>query len=117
MELIDRNFEIRRSSDLIKVSIFIKEILANYPSNFKDSVDIATSELATNILKHAGRGELKILFDNEKFVMKTFNIGRLSILDFIDGTTNKNTLGIGIMVFLLESLLFSYRLQVAETLL
>jgi anti-sigma regulatory factor (Ser/Thr protein kinase) len=114
MELIDRNFEIRRSSDLIKVSIFIKEILANYPSNFKDSVDIATSELATNILKHAGRGELKILFDNEKFVMKTFNIGRLSILDFIDGTTNKNTLGIGLGVAGRSADEFYYKLNPVE---
>ena len=114
MEVIDRNFEIKKTSDQLKVSIFIKEILANYPSNIKDSVDIATSELTTNILKHAGRGELKILFDNEKFIMKTFNIGRLSILDFIDGVTNKNTLGIGLGVAGRSADEFYYKLNPVE---
>ncbi|MDY6820314.1 MAG: SpoIIE family protein phosphatase [Deferribacterota bacterium] len=95
---IDKTFEIRNNSDLIRVSIYLNKILINCPTNLKDLIEIASSELTTNILKHAEKGELKIYIDEKKIMLKSYNMGRLSVFDLMDGKTNKNSLGIGLGV-------------------
>ena len=97
-ETIDKTFEIKNHSDLIRISIFLNKILINCSKSIKDLIEIASSELSTNILKHAEKGELRIYIDEKKIILKTYNMGRLSVFDLMDGITNKNSLGIGLGV-------------------
>jgi anti-sigma regulatory factor (Ser/Thr protein kinase) len=114
MNKIDKTFVIKNNSDIVKITIFLKEILGNYPSNIRESVDIASSELTTNILKHSTTGELKLSIDDEKLILKACNTGKLSVLDFMDGRTNKNTLGIGLGVAGRSADEFYYKLSPVE---
>jgi len=114
MNIIEKNLEIKKEIDLIKASAFLNELLKDYPINFRDSAKIVVSELATNILKNANSGKLNIFMDNEKIIIKTFNIGKLSIFDFIDGISNKSTLGVGLGVAGRSSDEFYYTLTPVE---
>jgi anti-sigma regulatory factor (Ser/Thr protein kinase) len=105
---MDSNFASYRIEDrsyvaFVKRDIHSKLLQANFPKTRIAEIDIIISELASNIIKHAGEGELLYRIENQEDVL-SFEI--ISIDDgpgiadvqkmMKDGVSTKKTLGHGL---------------------
>jgi anti-sigma regulatory factor (Ser/Thr protein kinase) len=68
----------------------------NFKAKQCEEIRLIAAELADNVLKHSSRGTIQINAEDEYIEIISKNRGDLTGKDFIDGSSSKGTLGIGL---------------------
>lgn len=68
----------------------------NFKAKECEEIRLIAAELADNVLKHSSRGTIQINAEDEYIEIISKNRGDLTGKDFIDGSSSKGTLGIGL---------------------
>jgi anti-sigma regulatory factor (Ser/Thr protein kinase) len=95
---MDKIIKIANPINLHQAEIAAKKLAEGLSFGKKqcEEIRVIASELASNILKHAGEGTIQIKTNNEHIEIISKNQGSLTEEDFIDERSSKGTLGIGL---------------------
>ena len=102
---------LKNDNDLIRLGAFSNEIGKNFGAKARDEIKYICSELGTNILRHAGQGELEFSFTPDGLQIISKNPGTLELKAFLDGYSTAKSLGLGLGVVGRFSDEFSYSSQ------
>jgi anti-sigma regulatory factor (Ser/Thr protein kinase) len=83
---------------MLRLGILSNEFGKNFGAKTREEIKYIYSELGTNILRHAGQGEIEFRFTPDGLEIISRNPGTLELKAFLDGYSTAKSLGLGIGV-------------------